>query len=201
MTQYRIPVLETKRITIRPFTLDDLHDWHRIGELCWSDGSRIHDESAIAETRDWLQWQVLNERFKCRWWSDKAITLKPTGQLIGMIGFVPAFAPYNKLDMLRLTEVADNLCHMEMSMQWAIDPLHQRQGFATEAARAMIEFMFNNGDLRIWRVIADTEFDNHASCGVMRKLGMKLARNETGEPEWLQVVGVLEDSWRQSASA
>jgi RimJ/RimL family protein N-acetyltransferase len=192
MTHYRIPVLETKRLTIRPFQLDDLQDWHRIGELCWHDGSRIHDEQAIAETRDWLQWQVLNERFKCKWWSDKAIVLKSTHQLIGMIGFVPAFAPYNKLPPLHLDEVPIDSCHMEVSIQWAIDPLHQRQGYASEAAKAMIEFMFNNGDLCIWRIIADTDFDNVASQGVMRRLGMRLARNETGQPDWLQVVGVLE---------
>ncbi len=42
-------------------------------------------------------------------------------------------------------------------------------------------------------MIATTEFNNVASQAVMRKLGMRLERNEYNQPPWLQVVGVLEN--------
>jgi len=74
---------------------------------------------------------------------------------------------------------------------WVIDPIHQRQGYATEAAQAMVEYAFKQ--LRVKRIIATTEFANVASQNVMRKIGMRLTRNPLPEPSWLEVVGVLEN--------
>jgi RimJ/RimL family protein N-acetyltransferase len=78
----------------------------------------------------------------------------------------------------------------EMGLFWAIDPDQQRQGYATEAAQALIDFAFRQ--LRVKRLIATTEHDNAASIGVMRKLGMRVEANPFPDPPWLQVVGVLE---------
>ena len=46
-------------------------------------------------------------------------------------------------------------------------------------------------DLHLRRILATTEYGNAASQGVMRKLGMRIARNTLPEPDWLQVVGIL----------
>ena len=78
----------------------------------------------------------------------------------------------------------------EMGLFWAIDPDHQHQGYATEAAQALIDFAFQQ--LRVKRLIATTEYDNAASMGVMRRLGMHLEKNPLPDPPWLQVVGILE---------
>jgi [ribosomal protein S5]-alanine N-acetyltransferase len=43
------------------------------------------------------------------------------------------------------------------------------------------------------RVVATTTYDNEASMGVMRKLGMRIERNPFPDPPWLQVVGILEN--------
>ena len=74
-------------------------------------------------------------------------------------------------------------------MFYAVDPEHQRRGYATEAARAMIEYAFNQ--MHVERVVAMTDYTNTASEKVMQKLGMTIARNPTRQPHWLQVVGVL----------
>jgi len=39
-----------------------------------------------------------------------------------------------------------------------------------------------------------TEYDNLASQGVMRRLGMKLEKTPFPDPPWLQVVGILRRS-------
>ena len=67
----------------------------------------------------------------------------------------------------------------------------QGQGYATEAARALVDYAFQH--LRLKRIIATTTYAKAASMGVMRKLGMHLERNPYPEPPWLQVVGVLEN--------
>jgi len=61
---------------------------------------------------------------------------------------------------------------------------------ATEAGRALLEYAFDT--LRLRRVIATTTYDNVASMGVMRRLGMQLHSNPRSEPDWLQIVGVIE---------
>jgi len=76
-------------------------------------------------------------------------------------------------------------------MFWTMDPAHQRRGYTSEAARAMIDHAFQT--LRLKRILATTQFDNAASQGVMRAVGMRLARNPWPEPHWFQVIGVLDN--------
>ena len=72
---------------------------------------------------------------------------------------------------------------------WALDGEHQGQGYATEAARALIDFVFTSLSLK--QCVALTEYDNHASIAVMRRRGMTSLHNPYPAPEWFQVVGVL----------
>jgi hypothetical protein len=54
-----------------------------------------------------------------------------------------------------------------------------------------VDFGFRQ--LHLGRVVAETTFDNVASMGVMRRLGMRIIKNANPEPSWLQVVGLLEN--------
>jgi RimJ/RimL family protein N-acetyltransferase len=74
---------------------------------------------------------------------------------------------------------------------YAISPRYQGQGFATEAARALADYAFEQ--LHLKRVVATTDYDNLASIGVMKKLGMRIEQNPYPEPPWMQVVGVIEN--------
>jgi GNAT superfamily N-acetyltransferase len=77
----------------------------------------------------------------------------------------------------------------EFGLFYAVSPDYRRNGYATEAARALIDYAFQH--LRLKRVIAETDYDNIASIGVMRKLGMRVENNPLTDPPWLQIVGVL----------
>ncbi len=74
-------------------------------------------------------------------------------------------------------------------MFWATRTAYLRQGYATEAARALVDFAF--GTMHLARLIATTDHDNLASQAVMRHLGMSIERNPRPDPPWFQVVGVL----------
>lgn len=113
-------------------------------------------------------------------YGDRAIDLRHSAELIGVCGFVPCLGPYRSAD--RYTA--------EVGLYWAIAPAHQRQGHAAEAGQALVAFAFDT--LHLARLIATTSFDNSASIGVMRKLGMRIVRYAGSDPDWLQVVGVLE---------
>lgn len=189
-------ILETERLIIRPFLLDDLLVVHRILDQTLGDGSKVDDEAALAERRSWLQWSILSQEWLPKMgqfpYGDQAITLKSTQSVIGAAGYVPLVDVYEQIPELRIAEQVSNYRVPEVGLFWAVDPSYQRQGYASEAAQALIEHAFKH--LRLKRILATTEYENIASQAVMRKVGMKLARNPLPTPPWLQVVGVVENS-------
>ncbi len=188
--------IRTGRLVIRSFSLDDLLAIHRILEQTFGDGSKVNDEAALQERRSWLQWQILNQEWLPKLqqppYGDRAITLRTTGEVIGSIGYVPCLDAYEQIPELRAFSSPGRYNTTEFGLFWVIDPYHQRQGYATEAAQAMIQYAFEH--LRVKRIIATTEYSNVASRGVMRNVSMSLTRNPLPEPPWLQVVGVLENT-------
>ena len=184
----RVPILQTDRLIVRPFVMDDLFAIHRI--LTDAFGG----ETTLVERREWLQWTVLNYEQLARLnqppYGDRAVVLQQTGAVIGACGYVPRLDVHGQLPSLAIAS-APGLTTTEFAMFWAIAPEQQRCGYATEAARAMLDHAFNA--LCLHRVIATTDYDNFASQAVMRKLGMRLERNPRSEPPWLQVVGVREN--------
>ena len=194
-----MPTLETERLLIRPLALDDLPDIHRILDIELAEVNWGHDETqAPDERRQWLQWTVVSYDQLARLYQppygERAIVLRSSEQLIGAVGYVPCLMPFEQLPSLR-TEDGLRPNTTEFGLYWAISPAHQRQGYAAEAARAMIAYAFDT--LKLKRVVATTTYDNVASMGVMRKVGMRVEQNPLAEPPWLQVVGILENAaWR-----
>jgi [ribosomal protein S5]-alanine N-acetyltransferase len=78
---------------------------------------------------------------------------------------VPLLDVYEQIPELAGTQSSTGYTTTEFGLFWVIDPHHQRHGYATEAARAMIEYAFL--ELKLKRVIATTEYSNVASQGVM----------------------------------
>jgi RimJ/RimL family protein N-acetyltransferase len=191
-------VIETPRLIIRAFRPDDLHAIHRILDLTFGNGSKIDDEDALIERREWLEWSRLSVEWLPQMfqppYGDRAVVLKGSHEVIGAVGLVPCFDVFEQIPGLSRGEPPSAQRVTEMGLFWAIDPDRQRQGYATEAAQALIDFAFQQ--LRVKRLIATTEYDNAASIGVMRKLGMTIAQNPLPEPHWLQVVGILDHPWR-----
>lgn len=183
-----MPVLETERLRVRGFELDDLDVCHQLLD---------HEAWQTGESRDgrrrWLEWSVLNYRALAVLaqppYGDRAVVLRTTGEIVGAVGLVPIIGPLARLPSYGgQTEAED--CQPEFGLFWATRTAHQNQGYATEAARALIAYAF--GELRLRRIVATTDYDNVRSQAVMRRLGMRLERNPRPEPVWFQIVGVLD---------
>lgn len=56
-----MPVLETTRLIIRPFVMEDLSDAHRLFDVELN-ADDLHTEKmeTIKERAEWLEWSVLN---------------------------------------------------------------------------------------------------------------------------------------------
>lgn len=189
-----IPVLESERLVIRPFQNADLPHIFPIKQaIHWVDPQKTAEQQLVAEA-EYLEWAVRNERQLAFLgqppYGDRAVVLKATGELIGSVGVVPCVDVYGQMPSLGGQQ--NCLATAEVGLMWLIDPAHQGQGFATEAAQTLVDYAF--GTMRLARLIATTEYDNLASQAVMRKLGMKVERNPFPDPFWLQIVGILENT-------
>ena len=180
-----MPILETSRLYIRPFKPDDLEATAGFWEY-----PKIYREELLA----WSQAEnKLLSRLHQPPYGDRAVVLKNTGRLIGSAGLVPCLNAFGLLPGFYATPSWPESCcnTTEMGLYYEFAPAYWRQGYATEAARGLIDYAFNT--LRLERIIAETDFDNLASQGVMRRLGMQILRNPYPEPVWLQVAGVLKN--------
>ena len=194
-----MPPLETERLIIRPFVMDDLDDAYCLFDIeLNADDLRVDKLGSKGERAEWLGWSVLNYTQLAKLnqppYGDRAILLKSTGVLIGSCGYVPCLNAFEQMPNFSYHDTSGTSGRntTEFGLFYAISPSHQRRGYATEAAGALVDYAFNQ--LNIKRIIATTDHDNFGSIGVMRKLGMRVEKNPLSEPPWLQVVGVLENS-------
>jgi len=185
--------IETKRLIIRTFLPKDLPVIHRIFDQTFGDGSKINDQPALDDRRSWLSWSILNQEWFPKLnqapYGDRAITLKATEELIGSTGFTAHLDCYEQIPELASKSSIGEFATPEVGLFWMVDPNHQGRGYATEAARGMIDHAFKV--LRLRRIIATTLNTNKASQGVMRKVGMTITRNPLADPPWLQIVGYM----------
>jgi RimJ/RimL family protein N-acetyltransferase len=187
----RIPPLSTPRLLIREYTLADLKARYTLTQEAFN--STAPRESY----EEWLQWTVLSyknlDQLSQPPYGDYAIVEQQSGLAIGSIGLVPSMIPYGVFANPPHTPLDLSLTP-EFGLFWAIRPAYQRRGYAVEAGRAFIKFLFEK--LQIKQVIATTEYDNVASQGVMLKLDMTLRRNSYPVPHWFQVMGILtRENW------
>jgi RimJ/RimL family protein N-acetyltransferase len=193
-----VPVLDTPRLQIRPFVLADLEAIYQILDNELEDPQEtISQAQRLAERRRWLEWTVLSYEALARLhqppYGDRAVVLKETGQLIGACGYAPCLNVFDQIPALRPRpdQPPTHLYTSEVGLYWAISPAYQKQGYATEAGAALINYGF--AQLHLRRIVATTDYDNKASQAVMLKLGMRLEHNPEPEPPWLQVVGILDN--------
>jgi ribosomal-protein-alanine N-acetyltransferase len=199
----RVPTLETERLLIRPFSMDDLEDVFRLFDIELSSAD-FGSEGAktFLDRESWLRWTVLSYEELAKLnqppYGERAVVLKPARSIIGACGYVPSFAPFGQLPAFYppTRQGAPHFNSPEFGLSYAFAPGHQGLGYATEAARALIDYAFSS--LKVRRIVATTTYDNAASMGVMRKVGMRLETNPYPDPPWLQVVGLLENSSDQA---
>lgn len=188
----QMPILTTPRLHIRRFERGDLETVHRILD-------QEADEGLTLEERDaWLEWSVQNydalEHLYQPPYGDRAVVLRDSGELIGAVGLVPSynfFAQISGLGPDPLPQSPARFARPEVGLYWTIARAHRNQGYASEAARALINFAFT--DLSLGCIVATTAYDNLASQAVMRHLGMRVEGNPFAEPPYLQVVGMLKN--------
>jgi RimJ/RimL family protein N-acetyltransferase len=193
-----MPALETPRLWVRPFVSEDLEAAYQLLDVDLRDAEIGSDRfEEIGERAKWLQWTILNYEQLAHLhqppYGDRAVVLRSSGKLIGACGYVPCLNAFEQLPGFHSQRGnQEGLYTTEFGLFYAISPAYHRQGFAAEAAQALVDYAF--GKLSVRRIIAETDYENEGSIGVMRRLGMRIFKNPLSTPPWLQVVGVLEQA-------
>ncbi|MFZ4057739.1 MAG: GNAT family N-acetyltransferase [Ferruginibacter sp.] len=88
----------------------------------------------------------------------------------------------------------------EYELYYIISPNHQQKGYASEAAKALVDVGFSY--LNAERIAAEAVVDNASSCRILEKLGMQLEgkmrrkfHREEGDFHDLLVYAILRNEW------
>jgi ribosomal-protein-alanine N-acetyltransferase len=189
MSATTMPTLETPRLIVRPFVIEDLEACHQLLDLeAWQ------TSKTLEQRRTWLQWSMLNYEAMAELlqpaYGDRAVVLKSGGELVGSVGLVPSMSFFDRLPGFG-GDADCNVMRPEAGMFWATRTAHLKKRYATEAAQALVDYAFDT--MQLARLIATTDYDNLASQAVMRHLGMSIERNPRPDPPWFQVVGILQN--------
>ena len=175
--------LETDRLLLRDFREDD---WPALAAY-WDDPRYLRylpDYDDIEQVvREFVASFVAAQSDQPRRTWQLAIIRRDDGRLIGSCGI--------RIDDPQLGEA---------NIGYELNPEDWDQGFATEAARAILDFGF--GELALHRIYADCIADNAGSAKVMEKLGMRreghLRQNQRFKERWWDtlIYAVLDHEWR-----
>lgn len=159
-------MIETERLILRK--TDPERDFDAIARAMADESTvRYLGIKPMSRPEAWRSMAALMGHWEIRGYGFFALEHKETGEWVGRVGpWFPEGWPAPEVG-------------------WTISPDHLRQGYATEAARASIDYAFNTlGWNEVIHVIMP---GNTGSIGVAEKVGSRLLRTQKGIP------GVLDD--------
>ena len=182
MTQLTYPI-ETKRLLLRPTTLDDLDAVYALHsrddvtrDLPWHSRSRDEVRNVLEERARMTDLRKNDDTLVL------AIVLRETGALVGELYL-----------MLRRAE------HRQGEIGYILHPDYHGHGYATEAARTALRLQFEHFGMH--RVEAVCVSRNEPSWRVMERLGMRreahFHENEFFKGEWTDdlIYAMLAREW------
>jgi RimJ/RimL family protein N-acetyltransferase len=170
----------TERLSLRPFTLDDVPDLHQLylHQDVWAfDPGHEQSEAEVTSMVQYRIWQYERNGFGAL-----AITHNQNGALIGHCGLQ--------------TYVWEHLpvSSVETELFFKLGRDYWSRGYATEACRAVLGFAFD--ELRLPRIVSWTHRENARSLVLMRRLGMDLRADRAAGDDAGLIAGTIENRRR-----
>jgi [ribosomal protein S5]-alanine N-acetyltransferase len=180
-------LLTTERLHLREF---QENDWHAVLEyqtdplyLRYYPATQVTERDARDFVRRCIAWSMERPRKKFQ----LAFVLRSNGRLIGNGGI-----------RMRFSDT------WEAEMGYELDSRYWGQGYATEAARALLAFGFD--ELALHRIWAQCVLENLASARVLERIGMRreghMRENEWMKGRWWDTLhyAILDSEWHHMKS-
>ena len=175
--------LETERLVLRPYERGDLEAYHATRSNPDVVRYLYDDPLTLEKAREKLDLLMRSTTLAAEDdWLAAAIVVRDSGGYAGDVAFHWV-----------------SMQHRTGEVGFVLDPAQQGRGYATEAARAMLDWGF--GTFGLHRIIGRTEARNAASARVLERLGMRreahLVENEWVKGEWQSelVYAILDREW------
>ena len=177
-----LPIV-TQRLVLRRFAREDQADLLALAaqpEVAKILSGRL--PASEEGVREYVDLQNSYESFERDKVFELAVERTEDGRVIGLVGLI-------------------HRGHRQGEVGWALAAEYRGQGYATEAAGALIDYGF--ASLGLHRIHADTNSDNVASLRVMERLGMsreaQLREAVCSGGEWVDrvICGILAGEWRR----
>lgn len=181
-----LPII-TERLVIRRYTHSDIPDVLEFASqpsVAKVVSGRV--QATLEGVRKYIDLQNSCELFEKDQVFELALERRDDGKVIGLLGLICSDP--------RQAEIG-----------WVLNEECRGRGYATEAARALMDYGFNC--LGLSRIYADATGDNLASLRVMERLGMRrealLRGSVREEGKWLDkyIYGILAGEWRDAEAS
>jgi len=181
-------IIQTKRLTLRDFEKADWKGAHSYGSD--PEGVRYMEwgPNTVKDTKQFIQRAITHQKEQPRRNYTLAIVLKPEKRLIGGCG-ISVSSPENR----------------EGWIGYCLNRNFWKQGYATETAKALLRFGFDQ--LNLHRIFATCDPANIASAHVLEKIGMQreghFREHKWAKGKWRDSLfyAILDYEWKQLASA
>lgn len=177
--------ITTERLLLREFVEDDWVAVHAYRSDARYQEYYDSSESSLQAAQEFVLSQVTRQLEQPRIKFQLAVVLRSEHKLIGNCGIRKDLAEAQQADI-----------------GYELNPQYWGQGYATEAARAILDFGFNH--LNVHRIWASCVADNARSRGVLEKLGMRqegrLREVEFFKGRWWDtlIYAILKDDWERN---
>ena len=156
--------METDRLILRNWKDEDLAPF---ADLNGDPGVMEFFPSVLTRTESDELAAVIRKKMEMEGWGPWAVELKATGEFIGVVGLQKS---ESNLPFYPCVEVA-----------WRIASKHWNKGYATEAAKASLNYA--SSVLNLTEVVSFTAKSNIRSQAVMKKIGMYSDGYEFDHPD------------------
>jgi RimJ/RimL family protein N-acetyltransferase len=184
---FEVRHIRTDRLLLRPLTEDDVDD--------------VFAYQSLPEVVRYLPWPVRDREESREHTLKRAGFTKLENDHDGLALAAELIGPGGERGPVigDLSVILDSAANAQLEVGWVFHPDYQRKGYATEAARSIIDFVFT--EIGAHRVFAQLDPRNTPSVALCQRLSMRqeahFVENEIFKGEWadLAVYAVLRSEW------
>lgn len=159
--------IETERLILRSSTIEEQK---RLWEILMNPKINkwyLTSAKSKVDNKDHWTWET-QEKF----YRSKVEKANNNDVFVWSIFLKPNYTISGKEEVIGQISAQENGNDIEIrDVGWFIDEKYQNNGYASEAAKAMIDYMFK--EVRISKILSGAVKDNIPSCKIFEKLGFK----------------------------